>query len=389
MQDRTVPNRPRDSATIRVTTRSGCTTMLSMRLRAFPVVLVFGLLGLPAAAQHAAAPSFAQTVASLSEPGGFFDTDNLISNESSYLQVIPELEKRGVHGGAYLGVGPDQNFSYIAAVRPSIAFIVDIRRDNLLLQLLFKALFKTSGTRVEYLSGLFGRQAPSDVASWRGAAIEKIAERVESAPRAAIPGLDAALDRTMQSFGVPLSKDDLATVHRFHQAFIDAGLSMRFQSAGRAPRIYYPTFQEMLVDKDPSGRQSNYLASDDAFQFVRGLENRDLVIPVVGDLSGPTAVASIGRFVSERNERVSAFYVSNVEFYLFREGTFAHFVTNLQRLPHSGNSVLIRSIFAGRYALTGGRPTDDSDSELQSIDDVLSGYTNGRIRMYADLIRAR
>src|SRR4029453_4486993 len=66
---------------------------------------------------------FAAQVAGLSEAGGYFDTDNLISNESSYLQVIPELQRKGVHGGAYIGVGPDQNFTYIAEVRPTIAFI--------------------------------------------------------------------------------------------------------------------------------------------------------------------------------------------------------------------------------------------------------------------------
>ena len=80
-------------------------------------------------------------MAQLSERGGYFDTDNLISNEKSYLHVIPALRDGGVTGGAYIGVGPDQNFSYIAQVRPAIAFIVDIRRDNLLLHLLFKALF--------------------------------------------------------------------------------------------------------------------------------------------------------------------------------------------------------------------------------------------------------
>src|SRR5215831_20611194 len=90
---------------------------------------------------------FAQTIARLSEPNGYFDTDNLISNESSYLQVIPDLARRGVHGGAYIGVGPDQNFSYIAATRPAIAFIIDVRRDNELLHLLFKAFFKESRTR--------------------------------------------------------------------------------------------------------------------------------------------------------------------------------------------------------------------------------------------------
>src|SRR5262245_29283484 len=83
---------------------------------------------------RAQAPSgFAGQIASLSEPAGYFDTDNLISNERSYLEVLPDLKKLGVKGGAYIGVGPDQNFSYIAAVRPDIAFIVDVRRDNMLL----------------------------------------------------------------------------------------------------------------------------------------------------------------------------------------------------------------------------------------------------------------
>jgi hypothetical protein len=359
-----------------------------MRLRLAALAATVAIVVLPATARQAPPSGFAHAVASLSEPGGYFDTDNLISNESSYLQVIPELEKR-VHGGAYVGVGPDQSFTYIAAVRPSIAFIIDVRRDNLLLHLLFKALFKTSSTRVEYLSLLFSRQPPGDVEPWRGAGIDRLVSRIETAPKTDAAALEARLERTMRSFGVPLSDEDLHTIRRFHQSFIDAGPSMRFQSAGRPPQRSYPTFGEMLVDADPSGHQSNFLASEDAFQFVRGLENRDLVIPVTGDLAGPSAIAAIGRYLAGRNERVSAFYVSNVEFYLFREGSYARFVANLQRLPHARGSVVIRSIFAGRYATAGGRPGDDSVSELQPIDDVLSGYANGRIRMYADLIRSR
>src|SRR3989442_2839045 len=94
-------------------------------------LVVWLLTAPPRPAQDA--PGFAAQIASLSERGGYFDTDNLISNESSYLQVLPELRRRNVHGGAYLGVGPDQNFTYIAQVRPAAAVIVDIQRDNLLL----------------------------------------------------------------------------------------------------------------------------------------------------------------------------------------------------------------------------------------------------------------
>ena len=116
--------------------------------------------------------SFAAQIAALSEPGGYFDTDNLISNEGSYLHVLPELRRANVRGGAYVGVGPDQNFSYIAAIRPTTAVILDIRRDNLLLHLLFKSLFAMSRTRVEFLALLFGvciaRQASADHAPLEG-----------------------------------------------------------------------------------------------------------------------------------------------------------------------------------------------------------------------------
>ena len=71
--------------------------------------------------QASAARTFASQIEALSEPGGYFDTDNLISNERSYLDVVPALRRLEVGGGAYVGVGPDQNFTYIAEIRPDIA----------------------------------------------------------------------------------------------------------------------------------------------------------------------------------------------------------------------------------------------------------------------------
>jgi hypothetical protein len=151
--------------------------------------------------------SFASQVAALSEPGGYFDTDNLISNERSYLQVIPDLRKSGVRGGAYVGVGPDQNFSYIAAVRPSIAFIIDIRRDNLLLHLLFKALFQVARTRIEYLTLLVGRQPPARLDPWPQAPIEKIVAYIDAAKRdPSRSTIRARMHDIIAGFGVPLSR---------------------------------------------------------------------------------------------------------------------------------------------------------------------------------------
>src|SRR5438445_5759952 len=95
-----------------------------------------------------------------SESEGYFDSDNFISNETSYLHVVDQLQQRVKPGGIYLGVGPDQNFSYIVHTRPMLAIVTDIRRQNMLEHLLFKAVFTMAGNRVEYLSLLFSRQTP-------------------------------------------------------------------------------------------------------------------------------------------------------------------------------------------------------------------------------------
>jgi hypothetical protein len=330
----------------------------------------------------AAQSTFAARIAALSEAPGYFDTDNLISNERSYLQVIPDLRAPAIRGGAYIGVGPDQNFSYIAAVRPSIAFIIDIRRDNMLLHLLFKALFELSGTRAEYLASLLGRPAPPRAERWRDAPIERLvqyvdATRVDTSINAK---LRARIDDAIRRFGVPLSREDLQTIQRFHQRFVDAGLSLRFQSTGRPPQLHYPAYRELLLARDSDGRASNYLASEDSYQLVKGLHARDLIIPVVGNLSGPSALSAIGSFMKGRGDTLSAIYASNVEFYLFGEGTFRDFVANLRRVPHTNNSIIIRSVF-GRW-----RNADGSSSHTQSVAAMLDAAQNGRIRSYRELV---
>jgi hypothetical protein len=308
--------------------------------------------------------AFAAEVERLSEHEGTFDTDNLISNERSYLDVIPALISSGVGGGAYIGVGPDQNFSYIARIRPSVAYIIDVRRDNLLLHLLFKAIFAHARNRAEYLSLLTGRSAPAPRARWSTATIDAIVKYVDSsAPAVPIDGLRLPLEQTIQTFGVPLTRADLDTIGRFHRAFIEAGLALQFHSHGRPASFYYPTLRELLLATDANGHEWNFLASEEDFQFVRTLEAHDGVIPVVGNVNGTHALRSIGRAIAGRGERVAAFYISNVENYLHRDGTYHQFMENLGQLPHDHRSLMIRSIFGG-----GGGST----SVVEAMNDTLA-----------------
>lgn len=304
--------------------------------------------------------TFAARVEAFSEPGGYFDTDNLISNERAYLHVLPALDRGGVKGGAYIGVGPDQNFSYIAAIRPDVAIIIDIRRDNLLLHLLFKALFQMAETRMDYLAMLTGRPVPRPLDRWRDQTVDAIAAHVDAAgpDMESLPALRTRVVATLRSFGVPLSLADLATIARFHDRFIADGLALQFNTTGRAPQWHYPTFGELIRADDGEGRQRNYLASEDAFQFLKTLQASHRVIPVVGDLAGATAMRAVAGLLRSEGIQLSAFYSSNVEFYLSRNGQSAAFSSNLSAFPRAEHAVVIRSRFGG----------GDSASEVVAIE---------------------
>jgi hypothetical protein len=97
----------------------------------------------------------------LSEPNGYFRSDNLLSNEMGFQWVIPDLVARATAGGVYLGVGPEQNFSYISALKPSMVFITDIRRGNLWTQMMYKALFEMSNDRADFVGRLFTKPRPA------------------------------------------------------------------------------------------------------------------------------------------------------------------------------------------------------------------------------------
>ena len=293
--------------------------------------------------------AFAALVARVSEPGGYFDSDNLISNESSYLHVLSGMRRIGVNGGGYVGVGPDQNFSYMAQVRPRIAFMIDIRRDNLLQHLLFKALFEMSRNRAEYLALLTGRAVANDVAKWNRRSITEIVDFIDrSLPDRPVRDHEPVAGRD-PPVGVPVTPGELETIGRIQQAFFDSGLDLKFTSLGRAPRDYHPNLRKLLLERDLTGKQLNYLASEDDFQYLKSLEARNLVIPVVGNLAGPHALREIGRVLTERNEKLSVLYVSNVEFYLMREGSFDAFAASVRTLPFNAHSVIIRSYFGGGF----------------------------------------
>jgi hypothetical protein len=330
------------------------------------------------------ASQFPQYIDDLSEPEGYFDTHNFISNETSYLHVIPELKKQVRPGFVYLGVGPDQNFPYIVNTRPALAIITDIRRQNMLEHLLYKAIFDLSATRAEFLSMLFSRETP------RVDARASLPELLQSIRRAS--SNDAryrsnltAVRQRLQKFGLHLSDMDLSQIELVYSAFHDEGLELRFSSIGRNNAMNYPTFESLLAQTDRSGQRQGYLATEESFQWMKRFEAENRLVPIVGDFAGPKAFKNVAAFLKKNGLAVSTFYTSNVEYYLFQDDKWQLYVDNVRGLPVTEDAVFIRAYFSN----AGGphpqnMPGHRSTTIVQGMREFLRGA--GRMRSYSDLI---
>src|SRR5207249_1542370 len=114
--------------------------------------------------------AFWKLVTDFSEPGGYFRSDNFVSNETMFQYVIPELKKPTKHDGVYMGVGPDQNFTYMVALQRKILFMVYVRRQNMLHHLMYKVLIELAEAGAEFLARLFAGKRRADVGAGSSAA---------------------------------------------------------------------------------------------------------------------------------------------------------------------------------------------------------------------------
>lgn len=365
--------------------------MLSFRCqRAFGLLLS---IGAAASAQEIplrlADTTYWRMVTEFSEASGNFPSDNLLSNETSLQYVIPELVRGSRPGGVYLGVAPEQNFTYLAALKPKIAFIVDIRHDNSLLLLIYKALFEMSADRAEFTSRLFSRPRPPGLDS--ATAVTRLMEAFASSPRDSAlfaRNLAAVKEHLTKTHGFPLNADELASIDYLYGWFFNAGPDLSYNMNMGGFRNRYPTYATLMQETDGTSQRS-YLANEANFRVVRDLESRNLVVGLTGDFTGPKALRAVGEYVRERHATITAFYVSNVEFYLFRQGDdWRKFYANVATLPLDESSTFIRSL-SQSYGFRPERPRSPNGPQLEllcSIEGLLKAYGEGRILYYMDMI---
>jgi hypothetical protein len=335
--------------------------------------------------------AFWRMIVDFSEPGGAFGSDNLLSNETTYQEIIPDLRKGSSTDGVYLGVGPDQNFTYITALRPRIAFIIDIRRQNMIEHLFYKALVEMSPDRADFLSRLFSRPRPAGLEkSSTAKALFDAYNDVAASEALFDKNLQEVENRLIRQHGFPLTEEDRRGLKYIYRAFFSEGPDLRYsfprQQFGAK---WFPSYVELMEATDQAGLNHSYVANEQNFRALREFERNNLLVPIVGDFGGDKAIRAVGRYLMEHGATVNCVYTSNVEQYLFQGDGWQHYYSNVATLPLNESSTFIRAYFDKGFRFPPGIVTPDLHSVelLDPILSLLSAFRTGQIHTYSDVVK--
>jgi hypothetical protein len=330
--------------------------------------------------------AFWHMVSDFSESAGSFRFQ-FMSNEREFPSALPELKKTAKPDGIYLGVGPEQNFTYIAATTPKLAFIFDIRRENMLEHLIYKSLFELSSSRSDFISRLFSRKAPAGLndKSTVGALFQAYAA-IAPDPQLLRQNLQAIKDRLMKDRHFPLTAEDQASIDNIYRTICEAGPGPAGGGRGGA------NYAELMMATDEKGVAHSYLAVEENFRFVQDMEKRNRIVPLVGDFAGTKAIRAVAKYLTDHGATVSTFYTSNVEQYLFQQADdWRHYYSNVATLPLDASSTFLRSSHFAYTADAQPRPRQFTGTNyvmlLGSIADLVKAFNEGHIQNYDQVIR--
>jgi len=301
----------------------------------------------PALPSEISDKDFWNLIVDLSEPGGAYPYENFVSNELQYQDVVPALKATTKPGGVYIGVGPEQNFTYAAVLQSKLAFVIDIRRQNMVELLMYKALFEMSPNRADFVSNLFSRVRPAGLdIKTTAAALFTAYENAKVDPDLAAKNL-ATIKAYMTKHGYELTSEDISTIEKVHDVFARGGPSINYYFASAAPVGLGPsrggTYTRLMNTADATGSNSSFLSSEESYLYVREMQRKNLIVPLVGDFAGPAVIRNVGRYLTERKATVGVFYISNVETYL-SDPQKQTFYANVTTLPVDSSSMFVRHI---------------------------------------------
>jgi hypothetical protein len=241
---------------------------------------------------------------------------------------------------------------------------------------MYKALFEMSETRADFLSGLFARKRPAGL-SEKSTAAELFDAYAKASPDMALQRqhLRAMRDLLMNQHKFALRPADLEgpySVEYVYSTFVDNGVYLNYMVGNN------PSYADLMEIDDGTGLNRSYLATEDNYRFVRDMERKNLIIPLVGDFGGPKTIRAVAQYLKDHDATVSAFYLSNVEQYLFNDFKQREFYDNVAALPLDPGSTFIRTF-------SGGGGGFRFVSTLSSMKELLDEVKAGRVRGYGDV----
>jgi len=279
--------------------------------------------------------AFWKMISDFSEPGGAFQLEIITSNEQSYQYVLPQLMANAKPGGVYLGVAPEQNFTYIAALQPKIAFIFDIRRDMMVEHLMYKAIFEMSADRADFVSNLFSRPRPAGLTADSSVdAIFRAFVNATADSKLAEEHLKTILNRLTSTHQFPMSQIDQERIRSIYLTFLREGV-VNFSSSYASPG-----YSGLMTMTDLKGKNWSFLATKENYDRIRTMHQKNLIVPVVGDFAGPKALRAVGQYLKDHGAVVSVFYLLNVEDYI--QSVWSAYSGNIASLPIDSSSTFIR-----------------------------------------------
>jgi hypothetical protein len=247
-------------------------------------------------------------------PQSKYQMDCFVTSEVAHNDVIAKCRPAGNGTGAYIGVGPCQNLTYIGALRPRIAIICDSRLDNLIGHLVFKLLLERAGDPLDYLLLLFSRvhqsrppttdiRQPEDLlAAFDGAAPDP------ATFWANLEWLHSEAKRRWE-----FADEHLARLSHVYGAFFDRQLEITAVNQMCADALGSPTLRDVVLARNSYGRNFHFLAAPDRFAYVRQMHAGDRIIPMLGNFSSPASIALINAVLAESGEQADTIYLSNIE----------------------------------------------------------------------------
>jgi hypothetical protein len=238
--------------------------------------------------------------------------------------------------------------------------------------MMYKAVIELSADRAEFLSRLFSKKRPEGLGA-QSSAVELFDAyyRVLTSEELYNQNFQAIADHLTKKHGFGLSADDLNLLGKIYSNFYWYGPGLTYDSSSGGKGSNRPSYEELQTATDLDGRYRSYLASEQNFKILKAFEEKNLLVPVVGDFAGPKALRSVGKYLADHGATVSAWYVSNVEQYLFQNNVWQAYYANVATMPLDDDTVFIRSA--------------SQNTVLDPIKALLKDVGEGRIRAYRDI----